>query len=159
VPGDPIDAFDKAFELAARLAEAMRDALAEYGLTTSRAEVIYVLAREGTLVQRELAQALGCTPRHVTGLVDTLQNDGFVERRPHPSDRRAVSVVLTEHGVDTARWMTSARQDSARAILGDLPNNDLAAFIRVADRILHQITPSNGDPAARALAAGEEDGS
>jgi DNA-binding MarR family transcriptional regulator len=140
--GDPIDAFDKAFELAARLAEAMRQALAEHGLTSSRAEVIYLLAREGTLVQRELAQALGCTPRHVTGLVDSLQNEGFVERRPHPSDRRAVSVVLTERGADTARWMTRQRRDSARAILGDLPNRDLTAFIRVADRILGQVTPS-----------------
>jgi DNA-binding MarR family transcriptional regulator len=145
MPGDPIEAFDKAFELAARLAEAMRHALTEHGLTTSRAEVIYLLAREGTLVQRELAQALGCTPRHVTGLVDALQNDGLVERRPHPSDRRAVSVVLTEHGADIAGWMTSSRQESARAILGDLPDDDLATFVRVADRILHKVTPSGAE--------------
>jgi DNA-binding MarR family transcriptional regulator len=140
VDGDPIDAFDKAFELAARLAEAMRLALTERGLTASRAEVIYLLVREGTLVQRELAHALRCSPRHVTGLIDTLQHDGLVERRPHPSDRRAISVVLTEQGADTARWMTSQRHDSARAILGDLPAADLAAFTRVADRILHRVT-------------------
>lgn len=142
--GDPIDVFDKAFELAARLAEAMRQALAQRGLTTSRAEVIYLLARHGALVQRELAQALGCTPRHVTGLVDTLQDTGFVERRPHPTDRRAVSVVLTEEGADTARWMTTSRRQSARAILGDLPGTDLAAFVRVADRILRQVAPPGG---------------
>jgi DNA-binding MarR family transcriptional regulator len=145
--GDPVEAFDKAFELAARLAEAMRHALGEHGLNTSRAEVIYLLAREGTLVQRELAQALGCTPRHVTGLVDTLQDGGFVERRPHPSDRRAISVALTEYGADTARWMTSKRQDSARAMLGDLPPADLAAFVRVADQILHQVTQPGRDSA------------
>jgi DNA-binding MarR family transcriptional regulator len=68
----------------ARLTDAMRLALTERGLTASRAEVIYLLAREGTLVQRELAHALGCSPRHVTGLIDTLQHDGLVERRPHP---------------------------------------------------------------------------
>jgi DNA-binding MarR family transcriptional regulator len=142
VSGDPTVVFDKAFELAARLAEAMRQALAERGLTTSRAEVIYLLARDGALVQRALAQALGCTPRHVTGLVDALQEGGFVERRPHPSDRRATSVVLTEQGADTARWMTSSRRESARAILGDLPSTDLAAFVRVADRILGQVAPA-----------------
>lgn len=139
--GDPIDAFDKAFELAARLAEAMRHALTERGLTTSRAEVIYLLARNGTLMQRDLARKLECSPRHVTGLIDTLQHDGLVERRPHPTDRRAISVVLTERGADTARWMTSQRHDSARAILGDLPVADLAAFVRVADRILHHVAP------------------
>jgi DNA-binding MarR family transcriptional regulator len=157
VRDDPIGAFDKAFELAARLAEAMRHALAERGLNPSRAEVIYLLARDGALVQRALAQALGCTPRHVTGLVDTLTEGGFVERRPHPSDRRAISVVLTERGADTARWMTSARQESARAVLGDLPAADLAAFVRVADRILDRVTPPGREPGSPSPIATVED--
>jgi DNA-binding MarR family transcriptional regulator len=139
--GDPVEAFDKAFELAARLAEAMRHALAERGLTTSRAEVIYVLARDGAVVQRALAEALECTPRHVTGLVDQLQDAGLVERRPHPSDRRAISVALTTEGEATARWMTESRHASARALLGEVPSSDLAAFVRVADRILGGVSP------------------
>ncbi|MTD57298.1 MarR family transcriptional regulator [Amycolatopsis sp. RM579] len=123
----------------------MRLALTERGLTANRAEVIYLLASEGTLVQRELAHALGCSLRHVTGLIDTLQHDGLVERRPHPSDRRAISVVLTGQGADTASWMADRRHDSARATLGDLPAADLAAFMRVADRILHRVTVPRGE--------------
>ncbi|ONF74398.1 MarR family winged helix-turn-helix transcriptional regulator [Amycolatopsis keratiniphila] len=137
---DPVGAFDKAFELAARLSEAMRVALAERGLTPSRAEVIYVLARDGELVQRALADALRCTPRHVTGLVDQLEDAGLVRRRPHPRDRRATSVALTDEGAATARWMAASRHDAARVILGDVPEDDLAAFVRVADLILHGIT-------------------
>ena len=138
--GDPVAALDKAFELAARLGETMRVALAERGLTAGRAEVIYVLARDGALVQRALADALGCSPRHVTSLVDALQQDGLVERRPHPSDRRAVRVVLTARGTRTARWMTERRHDAARAMFGELPAADLAAFTRVADHILRETT-------------------
>lgn len=139
--GDPVQAFDKAFELAARLAEVMRHALAERDLTPSRAEVIYVLAREGAVMQRALAEALRCTPRHVTGLVDQLQDAGLVERRPHPDDRRATSVVLTAKGAATARWITKSRHTAASALLGDVPGKDLAAFVRVADLVLHQIAP------------------
>lgn len=138
---DPVQAFDKAFELAARLAEAMRVALADRGLTTSRAEVIYVLARDGELMQRALADALSCTPRHVTGLVDQLEGAGLVERRPHSRDRRAISVALTDEGAATARWMTESRHEAARAILGDVPQADLTAFVRVADLILTTVTP------------------
>ncbi|MEQ0559758.1 MarR family transcriptional regulator [Amycolatopsis sp. NEAU-NG30] len=138
--GDPVEAFDKAFELAARLAEAMRQALAERGLTASRAEVIYVLAREGELVQRALAEALRCTPRHVTGLVDQLEEAGLVQRRPHPRDRRATSVALTAGGAATARWMAESRHTAARALLGDVPGDDLAAFVRVADVLLGGVT-------------------
>ncbi|WP_158634137.1 MarR family winged helix-turn-helix transcriptional regulator [Amycolatopsis sp. WAC 04169] len=137
---DPVRAFDKAFEVAARLSEAMRIALAERGLTPSRAEVIYVLARDGEVVQRALADALRCTPRHVTGLVDQLEEAGLVCRRPHPRDRRATSVALTDEGATTARWMTASRHDTARAILGDVPEGDLAAFVRVADLILRNVT-------------------
>jgi hypothetical protein len=69
--GDPVEAFDKAFELAARLAEAMRHALGEHGLNTSRAEVIYLLARDaaGRWVRRASATSLrsssylGCLDR------------------------------------------------------------------------------------------------
>ncbi|MGW4058601.1 MarR family winged helix-turn-helix transcriptional regulator [Amycolatopsis sp. NPDC004747] len=139
---DPVQAFDKAFELAARLAEAMRVALADRGLTASRAEVIYVLARDGELMQRALADALNCTPRHVTGLVDQLEDAGLVQRRPHPRDRRAISVALTDEGAATARWMTESRHDAARAILGNVPDADLAAFVRVADLILTTVTPA-----------------
>ncbi|SFW86999.1 MarR family winged helix-turn-helix transcriptional regulator [Amycolatopsis australiensis] len=140
MPGNPVEAFDMAFQLAARLGEAMQRALAERDLTPSRAEVIYVLARDGELVQRALAEALGCTPRHVTGLIDQLEGAGFVERRAHPHDRRATAVHLTDDGVATAQWMTKSRHDAARAILGDVSEADLAAFLRVVGLILRGVT-------------------
>ncbi len=43
------------------------------------------------MTQRALADALQVTPRNVTGLVDALADSGFVERAPHPTDRRARS--------------------------------------------------------------------
>ncbi|MEN3610618.1 MarR family transcriptional regulator [Plantactinospora sp. ZYX-F-223] len=44
----------------------------------------------------ELSQALKCTPRNVTGLVDALEAAGFVARSAHPTDRRATVVSLTQ---------------------------------------------------------------
>ncbi|MFB9928254.1 MarR family winged helix-turn-helix transcriptional regulator [Amycolatopsis halotolerans] len=140
--GSPEEAFDKAFELAARLAATMQGALAERGLTPSRAEVIYVLARDGELMQRALADALRCTPRHVTSLVDQLQGAGLVRRLPHPHDRRAVAVSLTPKGSVTAQWINDSRRSGARAVLGDVPSDDMAAFVRVADLILGAVAPS-----------------
>ena len=34
----------------------------------------------------------------VTNAVDRLERQGFVERRPHPSDRRAILAVITRKG-------------------------------------------------------------
>lgn len=142
-----VDALDRVFELAARLGGLMDRALAQRGLTTARAEVLFVLNQRGAVVQRELSEALHCTPRHVTGLVDSLEAQGWVRRGPHPSDRRATLVSLTERGAAAAAQMDTERQEAARALFGDLPAADLATFVAVADRVLDRIgrpAPTDG---------------
>lgn len=143
-------ALDRVFELAARVGELMTIALTERGLTTARAEVLHVLHRRAEetagqgMVQRELSQALRCSPRHVTALVDALEAGGWVARRRHPTDRRATLVTLTDHGVIEAARMDRERRDAARALFGDLPETDLASFVAVADHVLAQLTPPCG---------------
>lgn len=46
----------------------------------------------------ELAEMAGVTRATMTGLIDTLERDGFVKREPDPSDRRMMSVNLTPSG-------------------------------------------------------------
>ncbi|MDP8931602.1 MAG: MarR family transcriptional regulator, partial [Actinomycetota bacterium] len=43
--------------------------------------------QRGAVVQRELAEALQCTPRHITGLVDRLEAQGFVAVTDRVLDR------------------------------------------------------------------------
>jgi DNA-binding MarR family transcriptional regulator len=133
-------ALDRVFELAARLSEMMEHALTERGLTTARAEVLFVLHHRGPVVQRELSQALRCTPRHVTGLIDVLEAEGWVARSPHPTDRRATLVSLTERGAAAAARMDAERQDAAAALFGDVPATDLATFVAVLDQVLDRIS-------------------
>ncbi len=46
----------------------------------------------------ELAEMAGVTRATMTGLIDTLEKDGFVRREPDPRDRRAMLVHLTPKG-------------------------------------------------------------
>ncbi|MGH3925473.1 MAG: MarR family winged helix-turn-helix transcriptional regulator [Pseudonocardiaceae bacterium] len=135
---DAVAAFDKVFELAAVVGAVMQERLAERGLTPARAEVLFVLNQHGAMVQRELSDALRCTPRHVTALIDALEAQGWVARRPHPTDRRATLVALTEKGTAAAGRMQSERQDAAQSLFGDLPATELAGFVAVADHVLQQ---------------------
>ncbi|HZI97671.1 MAG TPA: MarR family transcriptional regulator [Actinomycetales bacterium] len=133
--------FDAFFELATRLGQAIELGLAERGLTTSRAEVLFRLHGRGPMVQRELSQALRCTPRHVTALVDQLQGDKLVDRRPHPTDRRATLVILTGKGRKLAAQMFADRETSARQLLGDVPGSDLATTLTVLRTVLERLAP------------------
>jgi DNA-binding MarR family transcriptional regulator len=49
----------------------------------------------GPRTPAELADAAGVTRATMTGLIDTLERDGFVKREPDPEDRRMLSVRLT----------------------------------------------------------------
>jgi DNA-binding MarR family transcriptional regulator len=55
-----------------------------------------------------LAETLHCDASNVTWLVDRLEERGYVERRPHPTDRRVRTVALTREGVK-ARGKIEAR--------------------------------------------------
>lgn len=53
---------------------------------------------EGPIIMSDLGEELGVTPRNVTKLIDELEAESFVRRLPHPSDRRATLIELTQKG-------------------------------------------------------------
>jgi DNA-binding MarR family transcriptional regulator len=65
-------------------------------LTSTEVEALEHLEEEGPLTQKQLADRLFLTSGGTTLLVDRLERDGFVSRRRHPSDRRAVLVELNQ---------------------------------------------------------------
>lgn len=68
------------------------------GLSVPRMRLLGELAFHGPLRMNELAHEMGVTPRTMTTMVDALDREGLVERRPDPDDRRAVVVTLSEAG-------------------------------------------------------------
>src|SRR6266705_511028 len=132
-------ALEQLFDLAVVLGDLMHRRLEELGLTPARAEVLWLLHRSGPLTQRQLSQTLKCTPRNVTGLVDALQAAGFVTRTPHPTDRRATLVTLTQHGHAVASaWSAEHRQGADQLFVG-VSAADLATFATVLERVLGRL--------------------
>jgi DNA-binding MarR family transcriptional regulator len=82
----------------------------------------------------ELATLLGVDPPNLTAVVDDLENAGLVERKPHPTDRRAKLVVATEAGAAMARRANSilGRPPSG---LTDLSTDDLDTLVRILSRV------------------------
>jgi DNA-binding MarR family transcriptional regulator len=63
-----------------------------------RLGVLRALAAEGPQIMSALSDSLGVTPRNITVLVDGLESEGLARRIPHPQDRRATIVELTDAG-------------------------------------------------------------
>jgi DNA-binding MarR family transcriptional regulator len=132
-------ALERLFELAILVTDAMEGGLAERGLTRARAEVLWRLHRQGPMTQRELSEAMRCTPRNVTGLVDALERDGYAKRGPHPTDRRATLVTLTEQGAKVAAEVHADYRRGATGLLEGIPAAELAGFLATADEIVGRL--------------------
>lgn len=76
----------------------MGQALAELGLELRQFGLLRLLASAHGGSQRALGEMLDITPNRMVALVDGLESKGLIERRPHPEDRRAYTIALTEAG-------------------------------------------------------------
>ncbi|MEU3737831.1 MarR family transcriptional regulator [Streptomyces sp. NPDC032198] len=83
--------------MADQIAEHLRERAVSLGLTAPQATALRELA--GPMTMRELAERMSCEPSNATFVVDKLEKQALIERRPHPSDRRAKQLVLTSEGV------------------------------------------------------------
>jgi len=66
-----------------------------FGLTQEQCRVILQLSRHEGIAQVQLAELLEIKPITLARLLDKLQENGLIERRPNPDDRRAFCLYLT----------------------------------------------------------------
>lgn len=83
------------------------------GLCLTDFAVLEVLLHKGPLPVNTIGRRVLLTSGSITAAVDRLERRGLVERRAHPSDRRARIVELTTTGTDLIR---SAFTDHAHAL-------------------------------------------
>ena len=130
---------DQVLEVAVLVNRDMDHSLGEYGLTPARTHLLWELFRRGPCTQRVLADALDVTARNVTGLVDGLEDTGYVTRRPHPQDRRATLVTLTDHGAEVMAQMQKGQEQFAHVLFADLPDRQLAGLDRGLAHVLDRL--------------------
>jgi DNA-binding MarR family transcriptional regulator len=68
------------------------------GVTADQFVVLCVLAEQDRLTQQELARLTSSDPNTIRAMLVLLERRGLLDRRPHPGDGRARSVVLTRKG-------------------------------------------------------------
>ena len=122
------DTLDLLLEVVVLLDADMETQLAARGLTKARTHVLWELARRGIVHQRVLADAVGVTPRTMTGLLDGLEATDFVVRRQDPADRRAFRIELTARGREAADWLVASHEELATSLFGSMSTSRHKAF-------------------------------
>ena len=106
--------------------------LEELGLNTRMWGALNVLEAEGPVTQGALCKGIGMDPSSMVSTIDELEAKGLVERRPHPGDRRAHALYVTDSGRETlsrGREVALATQDELLAPLSEDEREQLRSLL------------------------------
>lgn len=103
------------------------------GRGTTRAQwiVLFQLRQKEGLSQVDLAEVLELQPISLVRLLDRLVDQGLLERRPDPRDRRANRLFLTEAGRRFVDDLDSLRDSIAADVLQGMPASTIEASLEV----------------------------
>jgi DNA-binding MarR family transcriptional regulator len=114
----------------------MRAALAKRtGVGATDLDALEYLEAEGPLTQSDLGDRLCLTSGAITMLVDRLEHAGWVNRRPHPTDRRYTLLELSPKAADASPAELDSYHQAIRTLVEAVPNRNrsiVAAFLREA---------------------------
>jgi MarR family transcriptional regulator, organic hydroperoxide resistance regulator len=78
-----------------KVTRAYREEIASYGLTHGQFFMVVAIMDEEGMLPSELADKTAQDRSTTTGLLDRLENDGWVERKTDQKDRRTLRIFLT----------------------------------------------------------------
>jgi len=112
-------------QIGVHLAEDFVRRLAPYGVDPRMYAVLKALNEADGQSQRQLSAQLRIHRNVMVTLIDRMESQGLVSRRPHPGDRRAFAVTMT----DKARELLPALDAEGRA-----QEEEITAHLTVAER-------------------------
>jgi DNA-binding MarR family transcriptional regulator len=118
-----------------RTLQVLSFSLADLSLSAAEINVLANLGEGGTLNVRQLSERTGTRASTLTGLLDRLENRGFVTRELDPGDRRSFRLPLTEAGQAAAARVLAAIADLEREALARLDAAQLAGYHAVINAL------------------------
>jgi DNA-binding MarR family transcriptional regulator len=131
-PASLLDAFSRLGPLWLRW---VQNRMREKGISFARLKLLSTLKLSGPTIMNELSEHLMVTPRNVTALVDGLEKEGLVRRRPHPTDRRATLIELTDEGFEGCIRPQEELEQEALTLFDQLSLKDQSNLIRLLTRL------------------------
>ncbi|RKT09273.1 DNA-binding MarR family transcriptional regulator [Streptomyces sp. 1114.5] len=121
----------------ARVGRAAEAHFARFGLSTGRYRLLSDL--EGTGGEKspsQLAADLDVSRATVTGLLDGLEREGLIARRPSAEDGRGTVAVLTARGAQRLRDMAPEHFGRLEAMVGGLTVEERTVFLDLLARVV-----------------------
>ena len=121
-------------------------------ITRRQAAVVLYIARNEGVSQTEVATWLDLEPIALVRMLDKLNEEGLVERRAHPTDRRVRTLWLTPAARTVVRKILAINKAIREEAFAGMPAHARDTVIDILDGIKGNLTlreEADGSPAAR----------
>jgi DNA-binding MarR family transcriptional regulator len=126
---------------------AMSERLVRLGISTAQLHIMYTLQRNDVMTMSRLADVLDVSVSNATGLIDRMEERGFVERTRVPEDRRVVLVRVTEAGTRMLQENDALSDELMRDVLGRLDPAELPVIARAVSEVRAALEATTTQPA------------
>lgn len=127
----------------------------EVGVTMSQAKVLYLVQAAPGLRMSDLSTRLGVSLSTVSGVVDRLVDQGLLNRRDDPADRRHVVLRLTDAGATQLELFRELNEGQIRTLLARIDAADLVVIGRALDVLAAAAARQAAAPPASPTSEGE----
>ncbi|WDE08720.1 MarR family transcriptional regulator [Thalassomonas viridans] len=122
--------------LGADMASTLDKHLKEIGLNIGLWPTLFALWEEDGLTQSELTSRCNTAHYTTTRLLDSLEKMELVERRPHPTSRRAHLVYLTEKGRELESKAAPLAKQCNEEFLSALSSSERAQITGLVKKVI-----------------------
>lgn len=109
--------------------------LAPYGASVARLVMLSYIAENKTVRSANIIRDFALAPRTVTEAIDALQDDGLIERKADPSDRRAKLISLTKDGDKLLRTLEPLRSDFGEQLFSALSPKEETTLVGLIEKL------------------------
>ncbi len=127
---------------------AMSERLVRLGVSMAQFHIALTLQRTGVMTMSRLADLLGVSLSNASGLIDRLEERGFVERTRVPEDRRIVMVRITAAGARLIEENDALSDELMRDVLGRMDTDELPTIARATAGVRAALEAATDDPAS-----------
>ena len=106
----------------------------KYDITTSIGFVLLNIHEDGTPATK-IAPLLGLESRSLTRMLKTMEEKGFICRKPDANDKRLVRIFLTEKGKEKKEISRKTVRSFNKAVQEQIPKEDLESFFKTINHI------------------------
>jgi DNA-binding MarR family transcriptional regulator len=122
----------KAYQRACAL---YKEKFGRYDLTPQQFGLLRFLWEKDGLTQVELSNRSQIDRTTIGGLIDRLEHAGLLVRMPHPEDRRAYRISLTEAGKNLEKELTPLAEELHRAIVAPLSPEEIVSLTTILQKL------------------------